>query len=95
MQGVEAALLDSREYGLGAQILKDLGVRSMRLLTNNPHTYIGLRGYGLTIVERVPLRPIDVVAKAPSVDNAHGSEEGSENEGDASSLSLAGLATHQ
>jgi len=53
------ALLDSREYGLGAQILKDLGVRSMRLLTNNQQTYHGLRGYGLTIVERVPLHPID------------------------------------
>jgi 3,4-dihydroxy 2-butanone 4-phosphate synthase/GTP cyclohydrolase II len=46
---------DPREYGLGAQILVDLGVRSMRLLTNNPAKRAGLEGYGLTIVERVPL----------------------------------------
>jgi 3,4-dihydroxy 2-butanone 4-phosphate synthase/GTP cyclohydrolase II len=46
---------DPREYGLGAQILVDLGVRSMRLLTNNPAKRAGLEGYGLSIVERVPL----------------------------------------
>ncbi|MCT2583261.1 bifunctional 3,4-dihydroxy-2-butanone-4-phosphate synthase/GTP cyclohydrolase II [Actinophytocola gossypii] len=46
---------DSRDYGQGAQILYDLGVRSMRLLTNNPAKRIGLDGYGLTIVDRVPL----------------------------------------
>ena len=46
---------DPREYGIGAQILVDLGVRSMRLLTNNPAKRAGLEGYGLTIVERVPL----------------------------------------
>ena len=46
---------DPREYGIGAQILYDLGVRSMRLLTNNPAKRAGLEGYGLSIVERVPL----------------------------------------
>ncbi|MGZ4130219.1 MAG: bifunctional 3,4-dihydroxy-2-butanone-4-phosphate synthase/GTP cyclohydrolase II [Actinomycetota bacterium] len=46
---------DPRDYGIGAQILADLGVRSMRLLTNNPAKRAGLEGYGLEIVERVPL----------------------------------------
>ncbi|HSJ50597.1 MAG TPA: bifunctional 3,4-dihydroxy-2-butanone-4-phosphate synthase/GTP cyclohydrolase II [Actinomycetota bacterium] len=52
---------DPRDYGIGAQILADLGVRSMRLLTNNPSKRAGLEGYGLSIVERVPLetRPND------------------------------------
>ena len=44
-----------RDYGIGAQILVDLGVRSMRLLTNNPAKRVGLDGYGLHIIERVPL----------------------------------------
>jgi 3,4-dihydroxy 2-butanone 4-phosphate synthase/GTP cyclohydrolase II len=47
--------VDARDYGTGAQILGDLGVRSMRLLTNNPAKRAGLEGYGLSIVERVPL----------------------------------------
>ncbi|KAK4851186.1 hypothetical protein QYF36_013064 [Acer negundo] len=47
--------VDSREYGIGAQILRDLGVLSMKLMTNNPAKYIGLKGYGLTIAGRVPL----------------------------------------
>ena len=46
---------DQRDYGIGAQILRDLGVRSMRLLTNNPRKFIGLEGYGLSVVESVPL----------------------------------------
>jgi 3,4-dihydroxy 2-butanone 4-phosphate synthase / GTP cyclohydrolase II len=46
---------DQRDYGVGAQILRDLGVRKMRLMTNNPSKYIALNGYGLEIVERVPL----------------------------------------
>lgn len=46
---------DARDYGIGAQILYDLGVRKMRLMTNNPRKRAGLEGYGLTIVERVPL----------------------------------------
>ncbi|HVB71160.1 MAG TPA: bifunctional 3,4-dihydroxy-2-butanone-4-phosphate synthase/GTP cyclohydrolase II [Acidimicrobiales bacterium] len=47
--------VDSREYGIGAQILVDLGVTRMRLMTNNPSKYGGLEGFGLKIVERVPL----------------------------------------
>jgi 3,4-dihydroxy 2-butanone 4-phosphate synthase / GTP cyclohydrolase II len=47
---------DMREYGMGAQILNDLGVRKMRLLTNNPKKLAGLHGYGLEIVEQVALR---------------------------------------
>jgi 3,4-dihydroxy 2-butanone 4-phosphate synthase/GTP cyclohydrolase II len=46
---------DPRDYGIGAQILYDVGVRTMRLLTNNPAKRAGLEGYGLSIVERVPL----------------------------------------
>jgi len=46
---------DLRDYGIGAQILRDLGVRQMRLMTNNPKKIIGLEGYGLQVVERVPL----------------------------------------
>ncbi|CAN4107938.1 unnamed protein product [Withania somnifera] len=47
--------VDSREYGVGAQILRDLGVRTMKLMTNNPAKYSGLKGYGLAISGRVPL----------------------------------------
>jgi 3,4-dihydroxy 2-butanone 4-phosphate synthase/GTP cyclohydrolase II len=52
---------DIRNYGLGCQILRDLGVRKMRLMTNNPSKYVAISGYGLEIVERVPLeiRPTD------------------------------------
>jgi 3,4-dihydroxy 2-butanone 4-phosphate synthase/GTP cyclohydrolase II len=46
---------DLRDYGIGAQILVDLGVRKMRLLTNNPKKIVGLTGYGLEVVERVPI----------------------------------------
>ena len=46
---------DLRDYGIGAQVLVDLGVSKMRLLTNNPRKIVGLEGYGLRIVERVPL----------------------------------------
>ncbi|HEX4703667.1 MAG TPA: bifunctional 3,4-dihydroxy-2-butanone-4-phosphate synthase/GTP cyclohydrolase II [Pseudonocardiaceae bacterium] len=56
---------DARDYGTGAQILGDLGVRSMRLLTNNPAKRVGLEGYGLRVVDRVPL-PI-----SPNPENIH------------------------
>ncbi|WP_297197165.1 bifunctional 3,4-dihydroxy-2-butanone-4-phosphate synthase/GTP cyclohydrolase II [Thermanaeromonas sp.] len=46
---------DLRDYGIGAQILADLGIRELRLLTNNPRKIAGLEGYGLKVVERVPL----------------------------------------
>ena len=50
--------VDSREYGIGAQILADLGVRELKLMTNNPAKYGGLGGYGLTVVERVSLNTV-------------------------------------
>ncbi|MDA8162983.1 MAG: bifunctional 3,4-dihydroxy-2-butanone-4-phosphate synthase/GTP cyclohydrolase II [Desulfobacteraceae bacterium] len=46
---------DLRDYGIGAQILRDLGVRRMKLMTNNPKKIVGLEGYGLKVVERVPI----------------------------------------
>ncbi len=55
---------DHRDYGTGCQILRDLGVRKLRLMTNNPTKRIGLAGYGLEIVERVPIEI------APNADNA-------------------------
>ncbi|HTD36103.1 MAG TPA: bifunctional 3,4-dihydroxy-2-butanone-4-phosphate synthase/GTP cyclohydrolase II [Candidatus Limnocylindrales bacterium] len=56
---------DKRDYGIGSQILVDLGVREMRLLTNNPKKIAGLEGFGLAIVERVPLQI------APTAHNVH------------------------
>ena len=49
---------DQRDYGIGAQILRDLGVRTMRLMTNNPRKFVGLDGYGLSVVESVPLEVV-------------------------------------
>lgn len=46
---------DMRDYGIGAQILVDLGIKNIRLMTNNPRKLIGLQGYGINIVERVPI----------------------------------------
>jgi 3,4-dihydroxy 2-butanone 4-phosphate synthase/GTP cyclohydrolase II len=46
---------DLRNYGIGAQILLDLGLSSIRLITNNPKKLVGLEGYGLTLGERVPI----------------------------------------
>ena len=57
--------VDSREYGIGAQILVDLGITTMRLLTNNPAKYGGLEGFGLEIIERVPLQA------TPNPENIH------------------------
>ena len=47
---------DMRDYGVGAQMLVDLGVKKMRLLTNNPKKMIGLEGYGLSVEEQVPIQ---------------------------------------
>ena len=46
---------DSRDYGIGAQVLYDLGLRQLRLMTNNPRKRVGLDGYGLTVVEQVSI----------------------------------------
>ncbi|KAG6775360.1 hypothetical protein POTOM_018808 [Populus tomentosa] len=56
--------VDSREYGIGAQMLRDLGVRTMKLMTNNPAKYVGFKGYGLAVAGRVPLlTPITMETK--------------------------------
>ena len=57
--------VDSREYGIGSQMLVDLGVSTMRIMTNNPAKYGGLEGYGLQIVDRVPLHVL------PNAENIH------------------------
>jgi 3,4-dihydroxy 2-butanone 4-phosphate synthase/GTP cyclohydrolase II len=46
---------DLRDYGIGAQILADLGLKTIRLITNNPRKIVGLSGYGLQVVKRVPM----------------------------------------
>ena len=55
---------DIRDYGTGSQILRDLGVRKIRLMTNNPAKYVAIEGFGLEIVERVPSRSIPQSAPA-------------------------------
>jgi 3,4-dihydroxy 2-butanone 4-phosphate synthase/GTP cyclohydrolase II len=47
---------DLRDYGIGAQILRELGIRKMKLMTNNPRKIAGLNGYGLDVTERVPIQ---------------------------------------
>ena len=56
---------DLRDYGIGAQILRDVGVRKIKIMTNNPKKIIGLEGYGMEVVERVP------IAIPPGQGNAH------------------------
>ena len=58
---------DNRDYGIGAQILRDLGVNNLRMMTNNPQKLVGLEAYGLTIVETVGI-PLEVMANE---DNIH------------------------
>ena len=47
---------DRRDYGIGTQILRDLGLRKLRVLTNNPKKIYGIEGYGLEVVEQLPIR---------------------------------------
>jgi 3,4-dihydroxy 2-butanone 4-phosphate synthase/GTP cyclohydrolase II len=53
---------DQRDYGIGAQILAELGVVKLRMMTNNPRKFVGLEGYGLEITERIPIEisPTDI-----------------------------------
>jgi len=48
--------VDKRDYGIGSQILRDLGLRQIRIMTNNPKKIYGIEGYGLTVVEEVPIK---------------------------------------
>jgi 3,4-dihydroxy 2-butanone 4-phosphate synthase/GTP cyclohydrolase II len=48
--------VDKRDYGIGSQILRDLGLREIRIMTNNPKKIYGIERYGLTVVEEVPIR---------------------------------------
>jgi 3,4-dihydroxy 2-butanone 4-phosphate synthase/GTP cyclohydrolase II len=48
--------VDKRDYGIGSQILRDLGLRKIRIMTNNPKKIYGIEGYGLSVVEEVPIR---------------------------------------
>ncbi len=48
--------VDKRDYGIGSQILADIGVKELRLITNNPRKIFGLEGYGITITDRVPMQ---------------------------------------
>ena len=56
---------DLRDYGIGAQILADLGIKKMRLLTNNPRKVVGLKAYGIEIVDRIP---VEVSANENNID---------------------------
>jgi 3,4-dihydroxy 2-butanone 4-phosphate synthase/GTP cyclohydrolase II len=83
--------VDSREYGIGAQILNDLGITTMRLMTNNPSKYGGLEGFGLTITDRVPIE------SAPNDENRRYLETKRDRMGHllAASEPPAGIATDQ
>src|SRR5439155_9460787 len=48
--------IDKRDYGIGSQILRDLGLRKIRIMTNNPKKIYGIEGYGLTVAEEVPIQ---------------------------------------
>jgi len=50
-------LMDRRDFGIGAQILRDLGLCKLRILTNRPKKFYGLEGFGLSVVEQVPITP--------------------------------------
>ena len=64
--------VDKRDYGIGSQILRDLGLRELRIMTNNPKKIYGIEGYGLHVVEEVPLR----VAAGEHNREVPGDEEG-------------------
>ncbi len=57
LSGIPSGKMDQRDYGVGAQILRDLGARKLRLITNHPKKRIGLLGYGLEIVDYLPIQP--------------------------------------
>ena len=82
---------DAREYGTGAQVLADLGIRSMRLLTNNPAKRAGLEGYGLRIIGRVPL-PVVGEPGEPAVPDDQAGSDGPRTGGAGSCLRSSGSA---
>ena len=63
---------DLRDYGIGAQVLADLGVKKMRLITNNPKKIVGLEGYGLSVVEQVPIQTQSPMSTTAAIWNANG-----------------------
>ena len=63
---------DQRDYGMGVQILRELGVRSMRLLSNNPRKLVGIEGYGLSVSEWLPTRNSGLGLHAPVPEDQEG-----------------------
>ena len=81
---------DLRDYGIGAQILRDLGVRKMGLLTNNPKKIVGLEGYGIEVVARFPIE-IEANAENKRLSPVQTGSNGASDRSDGLTLHLAFL----